>query len=151
MPALSETDRTALRQAKERGTLYQTRDEATQSFKQKYATEYRTSGFTSEPKVRPTYIPQTYTYNGAPRTIVYYNGGYGFWDGPTWRTYDFFADQAAMDMAMRSQGYAVSPYANQPQVIYAQPDNGWSFLKFLIVFGFIALFIAGCFWLANRD
>lgn len=93
--------------AKMNGTAFQSREQATSNFKQKYGSQY-TNKFSSEPKSRPNYIPQTTNVGGRNYTVIYNQGmgGYGYCGlGGRWMMYDMMMDMAMVDMMMGNHGY----------------------------------------------
>ena len=82
-PTMSAADKALYERAKQSGTVYTNREQATDSFKTKYVKEFTTK-FQEEPKARPTYIPPSYspTSNSPSYTVVYNQryGGYGYWN-----------------------------------------------------------------------
>lgn len=138
-PSLPDTDKAALMKAKEKGTVFETREQAISAFKQTELQKYKVSGFKREPETRPDYIPQQTTVSGQTHTIVYNNGGYGYYDPyGAWRTYEIAQDAAMLNALMARDSYYDNAAYYQlqqqqaQQQYYAQPqhvDSGWSFLK----------------------
>jgi hypothetical protein len=94
--------------ARRNGTLFSSKTEATQAFRNSYARDY-SSSFASEPPIRPSYIPPN-TYVGGRSVSILYNpalGGYGYIHPllGTWMLFDALSDAAVLDHAMSSRGY----------------------------------------------
>lgn len=105
--AASTTDRSVLNRARSQGTLYSSRSQATQAFRQKYGDQY-TSKYSTRPSTRPSHIPQTTTVDGRQYDVRYnpQQGGYGYMMGGQWTPYNALADAAMLSMLMGSHGYA---------------------------------------------
>ena len=144
---MSSVDSKVAKQNVVSGSGYKSKDQAVAAFKEKHASTY-TNKFTSEPKSRPEYIPQSTSVGGKTVNITYNSGygGYGYMHPLTgaWMAYDVMSDMAMMSMMMNRHGYT---YVDGPG--YAQPvvvgggyysNTGTGILTFFIV---IVLFVAG--------
>lgn len=118
--------------ARQRGTVFGTRQEAARSFSSRYANRYG-SRFTTRPSTRPSYIPRSTTIGGKTVNIVYNGrkGGYGYID-PALRRWVFFnalANTAVLNGLMAGQAY----WWGTPPVYY----GGSSFFTAALVLFFI--------------
>ncbi len=91
----SSADAALYQKAQVNHTAFTDRASAVSDFKQHYSNQY-TSNFSSEPAVRPSYIPQTYAVGGQNVNIMYNQGygGYGYYSPLThaWMMYDLWSD-----------------------------------------------------------
>jgi hypothetical protein len=138
----SSADTTLRNKSIQSGTSYQSRDHAMNDFKTKYADRYPTK-FTSEPRIRPSYIPSYYTYSGVRYNVIYNSmyGGYGYWGpGHVWMAYDIMMDTMMLNSLMYNHGYnypgAVGyvnngGYVDSP-VVYSSGMIGFS--TFILIF-----------------
>jgi hypothetical protein len=121
--------------ARRSGTIFSSKAEASQAFRNSYARDY-SSTFASEPPVRPSYIPSS-TYVGGRNVSIVYNpslGGYGYFHPGlgTWMLFDALADAAVLDQAMSNRGYY---WGGAPVYLSHRP----SFLGFAL--GVLVLFL----------
>lgn len=141
-PAMSSAEKALYERAKQSGTVFASREEAAVSFKQKYASEFK-STFDREPPVRPTYIPSTYTYSTGHTTTVIYEPryrGYGYWSGGGPNLGDFILYDMLADAAMSQRVYVQKGYYVGPPPTYV---SYWGdvFLVFLVLFICIILVV----------
>lgn len=136
---MSAADKALYERAKQSGTVYTSREQATDSFKTKYAKEFTTK-FQEEPKARPTYIPPSYspTSNSPSYTVVYNQryGGYGYWNGGgpnlgTFVLYDALTDAAVTSNLMAQKGYYYGP----------PPPASHIMIVFGVIFGIIIVVV----------
>ncbi len=128
----SPADKALYEKAKMSGTTFKTRDEAVKDFQTKNAAKYANK-FSTEPKVRPDYIPGTTIVGGHSYTVIYNPGmgGYGYYNGASWIMYDAMRDAAMMSMLM-----------NQNHYYYGAPpasDGGFLVLFFILLVVVIAV------------
>ena len=125
------------------GNTTMSKDQAIADFKTKKAAEY-TSKFPTEPKVRPSYIPNTYSVGGTNVNVVYNSGfgGYGYYHpiSHAWIAYDMMSDAVMLSAMMNRHGYV--GYA-QPVPVYS---SGWSIFSFILSLVFIGMTVLmiGC-------
>ncbi len=105
---MSSADRGLYNKAKASGTAFSNKSDAVKSFKSNHASKYPTK-FTSQPSVRPGYIPSNITTKGNRHKVVYRNGGYGYYMGAMWLFYDPFDDDDETDELMAENGYYYGP------------------------------------------
>lgn len=102
------TQRGLFDSARRSGTLFSSKAEASQAFRNSYAKDYA-STFAAEPRVRPSYIPSSAVIGGRSVNIVYSPslGGYGYYHPGlgTWMLYDALSDASMLDRAMYGRGY----------------------------------------------
>ena len=127
--------------ARQNGTLFSTRAEATRSFRSRYAGQY-TSRFATRPAARPSYIPRTTVVNGRTVNVVYNAGfgGYGYMDPllGRWVMYSALTDAAMLGVLMSGQGY----YWGAPP-IYVTHGPGfftWAIILFIAFMVISSLF-----------
>jgi len=128
--------------AKMNGTAFQSREQATSNFKQKYGSQYPNK-FSSEPKSRPSYIPQTTNVGGRNYTVIYNQGmgGYGHYGlGGRWMMYDMMMDMAMVDMMMGNHGY-----------YYGAPPSGGHLFILWWIFGIIFFVVILAVIFGNRS
>jgi hypothetical protein len=133
------------RKAIQSGTAYKTKDAAMSDFKTKYADKYPTK-FSSEPSVRPDYIPRTYSNGGSTYNIVYNSGfgGYGYYNAlGAWIAYDIMTDAIMMNSLMHrhSYYYPSAPYVGGggTTVVHTTSSGIGFFWGFMIFLGFMFL------------
>lgn len=103
-------------EAKAGGTLFSSKAEAQNAFKNKYAAQY-TSKYASEPATKPAHIPQAVKDAGGVERPIVYNqgsGGYGYWSGGgpnlgTFIIYDALSDMIMLNMLMNNHNYQYGP------------------------------------------
>lgn len=142
----SNADRALAEKAKINGTSFSNRAQAVDSFKAKNAAQYPTR-FSREPATRPSYVPSTYNVGGRNVTIIYHNGGYGYWDPfhpGVWLFYDLWMDQMMMNQLMAQQGYYYGrPNGYPPGYAYAPPIYArpfpWGWFIFWTLLGIIII------------
>ena len=133
----SAADRALYQKAQANGTAFRDRTSAVNNFKTRYGSQY-TSRFATEPSVRPSYIPQTYTYGGRHYTIIYNHsyGGYGYYDpSGAWMMYDMMADTVMMNQMMSMNGYYYGGYGSpyyRPHYYYSGPST-WFWALFWVL------------------
>lgn len=130
----SNVDRQKYEAAVKSGKAFQTRDQAVADFKAKEANTY-TSRYATEPTSRPAHIPQTYNNH----TIVYNNGGYGYWSGGgpglgTWMMYDIMSDAIMMNAMMDRSGYHHGPPPPATTVVHTSGGWGWGWFVIISIF-----------------
>ena len=145
-PARTPTQQKSYEAAKQNGTAFKSKAEATASFKQANATKY-TSKYTTEPSTRPTYIPQT-TAVGGTNVNISYNagmGGYGYMHPSlgTFMLYDALSDAAMVSVLMSHDNYY---YDDPNQVVNHRSGvvarSGPSFMSIVYAVVFAITFIA---------
>lgn len=133
----SSADKALYEKAKRNGTTFQSRSDATNAFKAKYAKQY-SNKFDKEPAARPDYIPKTYSSGGQTYNVTYNQqyGGYGYM-GPSgaWIMYDAMADAAMMSVLMRNNGY----YYGAPPAY----GTGGGTIALVVVGGIVIVVIIG--------
>jgi hypothetical protein len=121
--------------ARRTGTLFASKAEASAAFRNSYSRDY-SSVFSTEPVVRPSYIPGSALVGGQNVNIVYNSalGGYGYYHPSlgTWMLFDALANAAVLDQAMSNRGYY---WGGAPVYVSHRP----SFLGF--AFGVLILFL----------
>jgi hypothetical protein len=121
--------------ARRNGTLFASKAEAGQAFRNSYAKDFG-STFAAEPSVRPSYIPSSSVIGGRNVNIVYNPalGGYGYIHPllGTWMLFDALSDAAILDQAMYNRGYW---WGGAPVYVSHRP----SFLG--LAFGVLVLFL----------
>lgn len=139
-PVRSAADTALYNKAKTSGTAYTSKASATQAFKTKHASQYK-SKYDTKPATRPDHIPQSTTVGGKSYNVTYNQqyGGYGYM-GPSgsWIMYDMMTDAIMMDTMMRRQNY----YYDRPgAVTYVSTGGGGRWLMWfgLIVVGIICI------------
>jgi hypothetical protein len=105
---MSSADRSLYNRAKTSGTAFSSKSDALKSFKSKSASKYPTK-FSSQPSVRPSYVPQNITLKGKQHKISYRNGGYGYYIGSTWLLYSVLNDDHKTEKLMAENGYYYGP------------------------------------------
>lgn len=128
------SERSLYTSARQRGTVFSSRQEAAQAFRSRFANQY-TSRFATRPVSRPSYIPRSTTVGGRTVNIVYnqQRGGYGYID-PTlghWVFFNALANAATLNLLMANRAYWWGP----PPVYYY--GGGPSFFTFAIILFFI--------------
>lgn len=123
--------------ARQRGTIFSSRQQAEQAFRSRYANEY-SSRFARRPSSRPNYIPSTTKVNGRNVNVVYstQHGGYGYID-PTlgrWVFFNALTNAATLNLLMASHAY----WWGAPPAYYAAPGSGffsWAIILFFVFMG----------------
>ena len=150
---VSSVDTARYKSAVSSGKVFQTRESAIADFKATKASSY-TSKFTSEPKTRPDYIPQSYKSNDGKVYNITYNqqsGGYGYWSGGgpglgTWMMYDMMSDAIMMNTMMNRSNYYVGP---PPATTVVTSGSGIGTL--FLIFGGIILAAGIIFFIVFRN
>jgi hypothetical protein len=124
------SDKALYEKAKMSGTAFKTREEAVKDFQTKNAAKY-TTNFTTEPKVRPAYIPTSTTIGGRQHVVIYspQYGGYGYFNDGSWVAYSVMRDAAMMSTLMNQNHYYYGP---TPVVVSSGPTLGSIFLYIII-------------------
>lgn len=139
------------RKAIQSGTAYKNKDAAMSDFKTKYADKYP-SKFTTEPTVRPDYIPRTYSTGGNTYNVVYNAGfgGYGYYNAlGAWIAYDVMTDAIMMGSLMHRHSYYYpshsTTYVDGGTTVVHTTNSGigffWGFMWFLVVIFTIFLIV----------
>ncbi len=104
--------------------------------------------FSSEPTVRPAYVPQTYrATNGQNVNITYNNGGYGYMDPVshifmTLAIADMLADDRVVQVVSNQQGYSTQP-------IYIEQSNRHGYLIFSAFMIMVIILCIGAYYHAT--
>ncbi len=115
---MSSADRALYNKAKTSNTVFNSKTDALKTFKNKHGSQYPTK-FSSQPGIRPDYIPPNITKKGKRHKVFYRNGGYGYLIGATWFLYSPFDDDREAEKLMAGKGY------------YYGPKPGLSFMSIL--------------------
>ena len=115
---MSSADRALYNKAKTSNTVFNSKTDALKTFKNKHGSQYPTK-FSSQPGIRPDYIPPNITLKGNRHKIFYRNGGYGYFIGSAWFLYSPFDDDREAEKLMAEKGY------------YYGPKPGLSFMSIL--------------------
>jgi len=103
------------------------------AFKQQNAVKY-TAKFSSEPSVRPTYIPSSARVGNTTYNISYNRqyGGYGYYDNTLgrWMLYDALANTAFLALEMNRNHYVVAQ--DQPVVVVHRHYGGFLFAMLVV-------------------
>lgn len=121
--------------ARQRGTLFSSREQAAQAFRSRYANDY-SSRFAQRPSSRPGYIPSTTSVNGRSVNVVYsaQHGGYGYID-PTlghWVFFNALANAATLNLLMANHAY----WWGAPPAYYASPGSSFFSWAIILFFAF---------------
>jgi len=124
--------------AKQNGTHFKSRSEATTSFKQKHQADIDKSyptKFDNKPTTRPDYIPQTTSVGGTTYNVTYNQqyGGYGYMGPSGWSVFDVMTVALVADAMMTRHNYAYG----EPRVYQETTGVGTSVIVFTIISGFI--------------
>lgn len=119
---------------------FTSRGEAIRDFRSNYGSQYPLH-FTSEPAVRPAYIPHSFLVRNQHVLIVYnqQHGGYGYIDPLThaWVMYDLWVDQAMMNHMMVANGY---PNYSVVTVHHVH-THSWSTLILMLLVGILIIVV----------
>lgn len=144
---LSPSEKALYERAKQGGTVFSSREQAVENFKQKYSQQYPSS-FKQEPKSRPNYIPSTYSTTVPGSTARTYNiiydtsyGGYGYWTGGSNGLGNFILYNAINDSLLRQKGYYYGP------TVYSSSNFLYVTLGIVV---FVIILVAICALLEKR-
>lgn len=152
--APTATDNALRQKALQSGTAYKTKDDAINSFKSKNADKFPTK-FSSEPKTRPDYIPNTYTSGGNTYNVVYNSnfGGYGYYNGlGAWIAYDVMTDALMMNALMARNSYyypGIHHTVPSGTVVYNESPRSFFWGFFWITALILMIFFVG--WMVTRN
>ncbi len=131
------SERSLYTSARQRGTVFSTRQEAAQAFRSRYSSRY-TSRFATRPSARPSYIPAATTVDGRKIDVAYnpQRGGYGYIDPRLgrWVFYNALTDVAMMNLLMANHAY----WWGVPPGYYSSPGSGlfsWAIILFFLFMG----------------
>jgi len=105
---MSSADRALYNKAKTSNTVFNSKSDALKTFKNKHGSQYPTK-FSSQPGIRPDYIPPNITLKGKRHKVFYRNGGYGYFIGSAWLLYSPLDDDRKAEKLMARQGYYYGP------------------------------------------
>ncbi len=105
---MSSSDRALYNKAKTSNTVFNSKTDALKTFKAKHGSKYPTK-FSSQPAIRPDYIPPNITLKGNRHKVFYRNGGYGYFIGSAWFLYSPLNDDREARRLMAGQGYYYGP------------------------------------------
>jgi len=82
----------------------QGRKQAMTDYRKNRASEVKKS-WDKQPDTRPDYIPQSVNVGGRSQTVVFNNGGYGYYMGGAWTPLDYAMHMVVTDAMLRNHGY----------------------------------------------
>ena len=144
--------------AKATGKAFPSKDAAIEDWKKKNTGKYE-SKFTTEPSVKPSYIPNTYTGSNGYSAPISYNqqyGGYGYMDAlGTFILWDALTDIAFQDNQIQQAGYYIGNPPTAPPVAATAPsvipsvaentNEDEDFSLIIVIGSFLFVIIAGTF------
>ena len=119
-PKRSQADQKLHDKAKANGTAYTSKASATKAFKEKNASQYK-STYSTKPTSRPSHIPESTSVGGKSYNVTYnqQHGGYGYMGASgSWMMYNTMTDIAMISLLMSRNNYYYDtvPISSNPVV-----------------------------------